>query len=410
MSNGVGGMIGSLDQFHIEVQMLGGFHVLIDGCPLNEKTERSKQVMSLFCYLLVKRYEYIPQERLIEVLWPQESSDNPTNALKNLIYRLRRYLSTHEALKDIECIKHVNGTYTWNNEIPCTLDVEELVRLSKMGGDDSLSRCERIECYQKALSYYRGGFLSDLSYFEWVVPLITFYQNIYINTLHETVQLLTEENMHEEVVSLCEQAVVYEPYEESIHARLLKAHVALGKRTKALEHYEGISKKFYKELGVKLSSPLREIHKDIVKSLNTVETDLSVIKQELSEVNQEAGAFFCDYEVFKQLYRLEMRTAERIGQSVFVGLITLNIKQESGNTKELLLKSMDGLKDVIMASLRKGDVVSRFSAAQYILMLPTATFENGEKVLTRITEKFKRACRNPYITASMTIEPIDSAM
>ena len=49
---------------------------------------------------------------------------------------------------------------------------------------------------------------------------------------------------------------------------------------------------------------------------------------------------------------------------------------------------MDQLLEVIAGRLRRGDVVSRFSGAQYVLMLPGATQEDAVMVMDRILSTF----------------------
>lgn len=393
----------------VEAQMLGGFNLFVNGIPLNDRPERSKQLKSLLAYLLVKRFDHVSQERLIDILWPEEDSENPANALKNLVYRLRRTLSSYEPLKEYECILCRGGTYAWNNSITCTIDAEELDRLYKEASDESIPNPVRIEKYLTALSLYKGGFLSDLSYEEWVVPLSSYYQNVYMSCLYNAVNLLMLEDRYAEIVGICEQAVTYEPYEEAIHEILLRALLKLGKKNKALDHYEYISQKFYRDLGVKLSEPLRELHKELLKTTNDVATDIAVIKEGLCEVDPR-GAFFCDYEIFKNLYCLEARTAERSGQAVFICLITICEYQNLKPSKQAMMDAMEKMKEAIMGSLRKGDVFSRFSATQYTLMLPTTSYENGEMVLNRIIKQFRRICKNPAIRVKVTLEPVVSAV
>ena len=66
------------------------------------------------------------------------------------------------------------------------------------------------------------------------------------------------------------------------------------------------------------------------------------------------------------------------------------VRDRDGDAPDIkLLKSaMNDLRDAALASLRKGDVVSAFSSAQLVLMLPLTTIENGEMVLRRITGNF----------------------
>ena len=68
---------------------------------------------------------------------------------------------------------------------------------------------------------------------------------------------------------------------------------------------------------------------------------------------------------------------------------------------------MDKVKSAIQSSLRRGDVAALFSPSQYVLMLPTLTFENGQMVMERIIRRFKKD--NPRLQAMLLhrLQPLD---
>lgn len=109
-------------------------------------------------------------------------------------------------------------------------------------------------------------------------------------------------------------------------------------------------------------------------------------------------------EIFKCIYRLESRTAERAGQSVFLCLLTMRSTVEISRN-DVIIIAMDKLEKVIVSSLRKGDVVSRFSPTQFILLLPLS-YENGEKVIARILDRFRSEYKNPLIKIDTNLEPV----
>lgn len=49
---------------------------------------------------------------------------------------------------------------------------------------------------------------------------------------------------------------------------------------------------------------------------------------------------------------------------------------------------MDKLGDAIQGSLRRGDVVAKYSVSQYILLLPAPSVEKGRVALDRIVSQF----------------------
>ena len=68
---------------------------------------------------------------------------------------------------------------------------------------------------------------------------------------------------------------------------------------------------------------------------------------------------------------------------------------------------MDQLKVTIIDSLRLSDIFSRYSISQYILMLPTTSYETGETVLKRIEKGFSKLNKNKRIVLNYKLQPLD---
>jgi GGDEF domain-containing protein len=67
---------------------------------------------------------------------------------------------------------------------------------------------------------------------------------------------------------------------------------------------------------------------------------------------------------------------------------------------------MDSLFEVIKSSLRRGDVFSRFSVTQFVLMLPTLTYENCEMVMERVIRRYKQAYRAKAAEIVANVQPL----
>ncbi len=391
----------------VRITMLGSFEVCVDGNTVGDNSNRAHQIWNVLEYLIAHRHRSISNDELIEVLWANEESDNPANALKNLIYRIRNTLADSGISCAKELIQYKRGSYGWNNQLDCWVDCEEFEKLAKRACMPEISDLERIDYYLKAINLYKGDFLPK-SYFEtWVIPLSTYYHGLYFKCVTEAVELLQKRNQYDEIVTVCESAIVIDQFVEDIHESLIRALIHLGRQQQAMAHYEHVTTLFYRELGVSLSESLRSLYREIIKNSNHTETDLCVIKEDLREASQVNGAFVCEYEIFKSMYRLEARSASRTGQAVFVGLLTLSRQDALPPSVKSLNATMAKLLDVICSSLRRGDVVSRFSASQYVLMLPTLTFENGQMVLERITKRFRQQYPHSPLTVRANLQPLD---
>ena len=102
--------------------------------------------------------------------------------------------------------------------------------------------------------------------------------------------------------------------------------------------------------------------------------------------------------------------ALRLGHCVHIALLTFVAKDNSAPELEILSRAMADLQNVILVSLRKGDVVSKYSGAQFVLMLPSANYENSVMVVERICNTFRNTYkRYTSLKLSYSIRDIDIA-
>jgi GGDEF domain-containing protein len=68
---------------------------------------------------------------------------------------------------------------------------------------------------------------------------------------------------------------------------------------------------------------------------------------------------------------------------------------------------MDKLRGIIGSALRRSDIFTRYSLTQYLIMLPSSNYENGERVLDRICSTFRHECKRIPAEISYNILPVD---
>lgn len=76
----------------LQVQMFGKFRIVNQGKELSADNIKSAMIVKLMAYIFNHRDSNMTSAELIDALWPNEGSDNPIGALRNLVYRLRRLL------------------------------------------------------------------------------------------------------------------------------------------------------------------------------------------------------------------------------------------------------------------------------------------------------------------------------
>ena len=122
---------------------------------------------------------------------------------------------------------------------------------------------------------------------------------------------------------LAQWAVNLQPMNRSFQALLIRACLDSGNCAKALEYYNDAADLFFRKTGTGVPEEIRTIYQQMLQRVHTSDFDLSMIQEELREADTRLGAFFCDYEVFKNIYRLHARTLLREGRFLYIALVSI---------------------------------------------------------------------------------------
>ena len=142
---------------HIQIQMLGAFTLRCGDAVVSDSENRSKKVWALLAYLICNRDRSISQSRLISLLWGEEAdSDNPENALRILLHRLRGQLDRLWPGAGRELIVRRDGGYCWAGSADMELDYARFEALCQPEAPDEDTRLQNL---LDALALYQGEFL-----------------------------------------------------------------------------------------------------------------------------------------------------------------------------------------------------------------------------------------------------------
>ena len=135
--------------------------------------------------------------------------------------------------------------------------------------------------------------------------------------------------------------------------------------------------------------------------------DMDQIKSELVEQISIPGAYCQDFESFKNIYRFLERTMRRNNQKACLVLISLedapNVNVYPQDKSHLMIY----LGEVLQNSLRLGDVYTRYSSCQYLVLLMDVTKDLAEMVAERIKNDFmnKVTSENVLLHYCYELEP-----
>lgn len=381
--------------------MFGEFSVTYKDNTVSEHSKRSKKLWLLLQYLVVHHNRAVAQSELIDILSREDEGVNPTSALKTQIHRLRDILS--ELGCETPIIVCINGAYSINSEIDLEIDAEEFEKAFKEASSNE-DPDEKLSLILNAVNLYTGDFLAKAAYESWVVPLNTYYRSVYSKAVHIAVELLSTMGKLHDIIAICSKASAINPYDEFVHYSHIKALAELGDQESAKRQYETVTHLMMTKFGISPSKELIELYDTAIKSKKSVKSDIDAVISDLLEQRQVSGAFFCEYQIFKHLYQLEIRDAQRTGASINICLLTVNGSDGEMPAQNPLNKAMQRLQDCVSRSLRGSDIFSRYSVSQFVIMLSNTNEQTGDLIMKRIEKAFKRENTNKDIELSYTFK------
>lgn len=384
----------------VMVHFFGKFCLESKNGRLDEETIHSKKIIKLLAFLLLNHNRMINAEELGELVWGNGGSSNPMGALKNLIYRLR---NTLKQLGPEEYIVSRSGTYGWNEKIELHSDMEEFryraEQTREAGNDTKL----QIKKYEEALSCYEKPRTCVLTSESWLAVRFTYYHFVYIKLVNELCELYNSIRDYAAIQRVCGQVMTCDELSEDVHYWMIRSWVEMGDADDALKQYETAVEILYEKLGIHRSDRMKELYDEILgMNINSAEATMDDIYEEIQEEDPN-GVFFCEYTVFREIYRLEARRVLRSGNAEYMLLLTIKINERELQEDPVRIqyyrkRAGTKLQKVLTRYLRMGDVAARYSDEQYIVMLPYCDYESSQKVIKRILSNFKKDMDSDKVT------------
>lgn len=394
-----------MEKTKLQVTMLGNFTVRLGARSISDTDNRARKIWPLLAYLLLNRQRPIPQDEIIDLLWPD--SANPDSVVKTTLHRLRTMLNALGNQLGYKMIISENGTYTWNRQYTVKLDIEEFDHLLAKAAntDDS---AQQLKLYRQALALYKGDMLPRQKS-EWLWPIASRLRAQYIDLIKRTLPLLAANRQWSEAIELCRTARTFVPYDDEICCHLLTNMQHLGQNQAIIDFYERYSEEHLTNCDALPGEEVRAIYRRATRQVNNCALPLNQLIEQLKEPQETdpPGALFCDYDFFQDAYRAEARFAAANGAAVHIGLISIADTQTTDGRRK---SSISRLQEIICRSLRPCDIVARCSAGQFIIMLPQIAYEEATLLLNSIIKDFYRQYPNSTARLLSSVEAIQPAV
>lgn len=384
-----------MDHDLLQVKMLDSFTITWNGRTVSDANGHSKMVWLLLAYLICARGRAVPGDELASLLWRDGGkSANPRNAMKTTFFRARTILDRLWEGAGHQLILRLNEGYAWNGAVPLELDLDRFRQLCAVKGPG------RPQALEEAVRLYGGGFIPKLRDNAWAGEQAGALRKLYLKAVHALLAMLERQGSWKEAASLCAAALVQDPLNEELYCRRMNALIEQGDSRAAAQAFEDMNQIFLAETGGIPGEAAQALYRRAVSNVNDRRVPPAALLEQLNE-ESAPGAFFCDYDVFRALYRLQIRDAARTGEKVSLAVLTLTDQQDGELARRSLELAMENLRPLAQGLLRQGDAMAKCSRDQYVLLLPRADFESGRMVCQRIRKAFVR--QYPHTPAKLRV-------
>lgn len=373
----------------LSVRMFGRFSARYADMVLTFGKQRNSKFRQLFQILMTRPGHDFSKSAIAEGLYGWDEVEDSNASLNNTIFRLRKYLET-SPLPSGEYIFLEAGVIRFGGSVEVESDVWEFEKVADKFETEK-DRGEKAALCEQAYELYQGEFLPQLSNEQWVIEKSRSYQEKYAAMLRYLLGCLKEDGEYGKMEKLSRHAAETCPY-GGWETWWIDSLIALGRHKEAEKVYRKIAERAQERDGF-LSKKEQEQFRQMGGRVLRPEGTEDDIGRYLMENMPGAGAYACTLPGFSDCFRMLKRVVKR--GKVHFSLLLCTILDAGGHPaagREYCERQGEKLCAAFRAHLRRGDIYTRYSENQYLLLCIGVGRENSYEIGARIDMSFRKQC------------------
>jgi DNA-binding SARP family transcriptional activator len=248
--------------------LLGPFRLFRRGQPLEEW--HGSKTTRVLRFLVAQRGRPVPRDALIDLFWPSTDAESSRRSVHQMIYTIRKSLRggtvIDESDAELPLIIFENDAYALDVQRGFWCDVTEFERHIAAGrrAETEGRMDEAVVHYEQAQELYRGEFLEDLPYDEWVLADRRHLRMIYIEMVNHLAELRLDTGAIDEALQLSQELLHADPCDESAHRRAMRCYARVGNRAMLTQQYEACADAMERVLGMSPDPKTVELYASLV--------------------------------------------------------------------------------------------------------------------------------------------------
>lgn len=253
----------------LSINILGPLVIASGDCRLGKVPKKAR---ALLAFLASQASQPVTRERLADLLWPYQGSEQARHSLRNCLLELRKALGRNTD-------PHLVADFATCRIQDAIVDLDAFERLS---------RSQHCNDLQSVADLYRGEFLADFDinsepFQEWLAAQRDRTLAVVCDVLHRLSEKQSAAGEHEAAIQSGRRLVMLDPLSEFGQRALIRAYAQAGRRGEALRQYKSCAETLKRELGVAPDVETQLLASEISGSSGAREHSLSGAAVEDSE-------------------------------------------------------------------------------------------------------------------------------
>ncbi len=218
---------------HVQIRLLGGFEVQVDGVAVPARVWRLNKARSLLKLLALTDGNRLHRDAIAEVLWPELGTVAGTNNLHQALHAARRALAAAGASAGVLRLR--DGVVALCPDGGLETDVQDLEEaLLKALASDDPDRLLDIAVR------WAPGLLPEDRYEDWLRPQQERAAGMHRTAVLASANGLIAQGRGDEAASALKSVADARPTDEEVHRALITAYDTAGRRWDAIATYESL--------------------------------------------------------------------------------------------------------------------------------------------------------------------------
>lgn len=226
---------------------------------------KNQQLMKI---LLSRRGQVFSTDQLIDFMFADQEPEAALGNLRGRVGELRRVLEPDMARRtDSRYVLTLASGYCFSDQASCWVDTEQFqqeldaARQARKQADWT----NAVKYAQAAVALYRGEYLAEDPYEDWLLPLRQQWRERFLEALEGEAEAHLKLGDFSAAAESSRKAIRYEPTRESAHRCLMLTLYFAGQQAEAQKAYEACAQTLQRELSVEPSAETIKLHQQLQK-------------------------------------------------------------------------------------------------------------------------------------------------